>query len=369
MMPAARAPEAARGPIQSWVRFWFSPVDPLGLHVVRFLAGLLFLTWLLFLGGQLESLFGLHGWVDATALAELARPEYGMGPAIGWSVLYLFKSNPDWMQAVYWGSLAILALFTLGVLPRLTAVLSWVAIISFTANPTILGDADVFLVILAFYLMVGYVLMGQRDPALPWLNRLVGPLWLRRGTPVPGGAPPRPSLGANVALRLLQVHFALVMVTMGLHKLQFGAWWSGLALWYPLHPPFESTLAEIQALTDRQGMFLQMSVATYAILAWQIGFPFFAWRQRWWRPVLLGGAAIFWLGAALLFKIPLLGPAIGVCCLSYVTAEEWHALVSFLARLPGLAVLENWLLSSEMEQPADIKKEEAPALVPVGQRG
>ena len=80
-------------------------------------------------------------------------------------------------------------------------------------------------------------------------------------------------------------------------------------------------------------------------------------------------AAIFWLGAALLFRIPLLGPAIGVCCLSYVTAEEWLWLVRFLARIPGLAVLEDWLLAPAKDGPADLKKDDAPALVPVGQRG
>ena len=48
-----------------------------------------------------------------------------------------------------------------------------------------------------------------------------------------------PSIAANLTVRLVQVHFAIVLVVSGLHKLQFGDWWSGVAWWYPLNPPFE----------------------------------------------------------------------------------------------------------------------------------
>jgi hypothetical protein len=139
-----------------------------------------------------------------------------------------------------------------------------------------------------------------------------------------------------LALRLLQVHTAVVLVTSGLHKLQFADWWNGLALWYRLHPPFQTT-AETLRLTpaDAAVTFTLLSVAAYLVLAWQIGFPFFAWRPRW-RLVLLGGAVLGWLGTAFLYRIPGFGPALMVLCLAYLTAAEWRRVAGFVAALPGL---------------------------------
>ena len=50
----------------AWERFWFSAVDPVGLHAVRLLAGLLFLVWLLSFAGHERAFFGLDGWFDAS---------------------------------------------------------------------------------------------------------------------------------------------------------------------------------------------------------------------------------------------------------------------------------------------------------------
>src|SRR6516165_10204051 len=139
--------------------------------------------------------------------------------------------------------------------------------------------------------MVGYLLLGFRSGRLSWAARLMGPwrtflLGWSRGA---RQAAPAPSLGANLALRLIQVHLAVVLVTSGLHKLQFGDWWAGVAYWFPLHPPFKTTLAEAMANKPHADAYLSMlNIATYATLAWQIGFPLFAWRPRW-RMVLLGG--------------------------------------------------------------------------------
>ena len=89
--PAKQAPKvedpAAEGLVRSWVRFWFTPVDPVGLHGLRILAGLLFLAWLLPLAGQRDSLFGLAGWFDQQAYADAARLEGGPPKPISWSLL------------------------------------------------------------------------------------------------------------------------------------------------------------------------------------------------------------------------------------------------------------------------------------------
>src|SRR5581483_7045240 len=91
------------------------PNDPIGLHALRLLAGLLFLLWLLPLAGQRAAFFGLNGWFDVEAFKEAVRLPGGAPAAIpSWSLCYL-GTSPALLDAIYWSSIAILVLFTLGV--------------------------------------------------------------------------------------------------------------------------------------------------------------------------------------------------------------------------------------------------------------
>jgi hypothetical protein len=133
-----------------------------------------------------------------------------------------------------------------------------------------------------------------------------------------------PSHAANLAIRLLQVHFVIVVVTAALHKLQFGAWWGGVALWYPLTAPFETTQATIEArATSPESYLIRISLAQYLVLAWQFGFPFFAWRRGMCRVILLGGAVVGWIGSVAIWHLPLFGPVYLLGCLSFLSPEEW----------------------------------------------
>jgi hypothetical protein len=319
---------------QSWTNFWFTAVDAIGLHRLRFLAGLLFIAWLLPLGGHLEAFFGMAGWADREYYIEVSRLP-NVPPVPMWSILYWIGTSSALLRTVYWVAIAVFALFALGLWTRITAVLTWVFVVSFLASPAAGYDADYLLGLLAFYLMIGYLLMGlwsgPKTPAnrvlgftAPWFSKLLG-----SKTEVDE----QPSYAANLALRLVQVHFAIVVLTSALHKLQMGDWWRGMALWYPLHNPFEVTQ---ESLTNEQAsitshLFL-LSLAQYIVLAWQLAFPIFAWRKSW-RVVLLGGAVIGWVGSFYVFRLPLFGPIYLLGCLSYLTAAEWHAISDKLTSL------------------------------------
>lgn len=341
------APAAGAGFRESWVRFWFTPADPIVLHALRVLGGGLLLYWLLGYAGQVDAFFGPEGWFGRQALNEAVRLE-GRTPALGWSVTYLAGGNSVALNAIYWASVLVLALFTFGVATRVTAVLSWVVVASFQANPALDYDPDALLAVLAFYLMVGHLLTGWSRQDLSPLARITGPLlsWplgdRKVGQPL--------SSGANVAVRLVQVHFALVMVTSGLHKLNFGEWWSGVALWYPLHPAFETTLAAARHTSLGTDLYLALlSLATYAALAWQLAFPAFAWRPRA-RALLLGGAAAGWVWCGFISGLPLFGPAVMIFCLAYVTPREWHWLGGKLRQIPGPGKVLGKLFAPRLEK-------------------
>jgi hypothetical protein len=312
--------------------------------VVRILAGLVFLVWLLPFAGHLDSLFGQRGWFDLQAHADAARLQAvsaGMGEdsplQFGWTVLFWVGPHSSLLTIVYWSAIVAVLMFTLGVFTRLTSTLTWVALVSFTANPILESDGDVLVRLLAMYLMVGYVLLHQSESGLSVWSRLLG----SRDTFLLGRSTARPSTGANVSLRLLQVHVAVVVLTSALHKLQFAEWWSGLALWYPVYS--HRTLADVRELAPHRDFYLGMySLAGYLVLVWQCAFPMFAWRRRW-RVLLLGGVTLAWLANARLYQLPIFGPAFAVCCLSFITPAEWHRVLAVLGRLPGLAGRVLWL--------------------------
>lgn len=321
----------ARGPVPAWLRFWFTPVDPVGLHALRVLCGLLFAGWLLAFAGHQTEFFGLTGWFDVHAYKETANLPGGAPVPFGWSILYLCGTSNTGVNLMYWGAIAVFLLFAAGVATRITAVLTWVLVVSFTANPILYYDADALLIILGLYLMVGYVLFGQWSRPLSLTERILGPmeggvlaLFAQRGE---RRAAVQPSYAANLALRLLQVHFALVVVTAGLHKLQMGDWWTGVAFWYPLHPPLDTSFASVSSPAQAPSVLFVLSLLAYATLAWQLCFPLFAWRQGWCRLLLLGGAALGWAGSILIYGLPLFGPIFMIAALGYLTPEEWHGLL------------------------------------------
>jgi hypothetical protein len=320
------------------VDFWFRPADPVALSVLRVLGGLVFLAWLLPFAGEPEAWFGLRGWFDAQAYRETARLSELPPHLFGWSALYA-SADPLWVGSVYWVSITVMVLFTLGVATRVTGVLTWVAVVSFTANPATASDAEPLLQMLAFYLMLGHLLLGLRTSGQSWTARLLGPkeLWQFRRFRTGAAAQLPVSVAANLAVRLFQVHFALAMMATGLHKLQAAEWWSGLAPWYYLHPPFHTTLADVQAYnpTDADGLLMAFSLASYLTLAWQIGFPAIAFRPSL-RPVLLGGAVCGWVMTGLLLNMPIVGPLVMVACLSYVAPAGWRRFGGRLGRMLGI---------------------------------
>jgi hypothetical protein len=330
----APAPENLR---LGWASFWFSAIDPVGLHRLRVLGGLLFLAWLLPLSGHQAELFGLDGWVDRQAYLEASQLPGGPPAPIGWSLVYLCGSSAVGITILWWASIGVMVLFTLGVATRLTSVLTWVIVASFLATPAASFDADFLLAILAFYLMIGYVLLGQWNGQLALAARLLGSRdtflaglsWRSRGETVP-------SYAANLAVRLFQIHFAIIVVASGLHKLHFGDWWAGMGLWYPLHPPFSLDAERLRTLAqDRWGTWFVHSLVQYLVLAWQLGFPAFAWRRRW-RLLLVGGGVLAWVGSVFVYGLPLFGPFYLIGCLNYLTPAEWNGLSDRAARLVRL---------------------------------
>ena len=323
-----------KGVWSTWTRFWFAPSHPLSLHAIRILFGILLLCWLLPFAGYIHDFFGLDGWFDRAAYAEASQGGGGLFDTQSWSLLFLVGQQPAALTAFYWSSILVIVLFTLGFFTRITSILTWLIVISFTANPLVEVDTDVFLRLIAFYLMISYVLLDLTTPDLPLWVRILspfnhGPMAVLKADPTSGK-----SSAVTVAMRLLQVHFAVALVMMGLFKLQLAEWWGGVTFWYPLHLPSETTIEAINDLRPkRESYLLVISLAAYLVIAWQIFFPTFAWRGGLCRWVLLGGGLAGAVGLMVIYPIPLMGPVFLLLCLTYLTDSEWFRIFSPLQRL------------------------------------
>jgi hypothetical protein len=358
--PDIAVPPSASPPVNSWMRFWFSAADPLGLHCVRVLGCLLFIAWLLPFAGHVDAFFGQQGWLDLKAYEETSKLErqilnvqakvqrgeqpteadtlQGSLPTREWSLLYLVWGDSTLLHVFYWGTLAVFFLFALGLWTRVTGVLTWMLVVSYHANPVWRHDADSLLVVLSLYLMVGYLLQGFCNGNLSQWEKFLGPqqnflFGFLFAAPQAKPSTAAPSVAINLAQRMFQVHFAMIVVVSGLHKLQFGPWWGGVAFLYPLHDPFSYDSYETMR-SQIGGIYTNLwvlSLAQYAVLVWQILFPAFAWRQGLWRVVSVGGAAIGWAGSFFLYGQPLFGPFFCIGCLAFLTSAEWRRVASLIS--------------------------------------
>lgn len=267
--------ELTRSAVRGWGRFFFTPADPTPLGVVRVLVGALSFWNLLCYGFDLGDFLGPDGWADLEALRR-------MKPPLAWSFWTLVPGSALWSV---WGvCLVVLALFTVGLFSRTTAVLAWVIAVSTARRaPVALFGFDQAIGTWTLYLAA----TGASGQAVS-LDRFLGrwktaraearPVWRRhegRWRMIARGAPP-PTVAAALALRLLQLHLCLIYGSAGLAKLQGAAWWTGRAVW----SAFAAAEFRLFDLTWLATFPWLIQAMTHASLALEIGYPAVVWVRR-----------------------------------------------------------------------------------------
>jgi hypothetical protein len=256
---------------------------------------------------------------EAKAVDEYRR-RYGIDPRLLYDrghyvfSLWFAVTDPDAQAAVHGFIVAMAFLFLIGFCTRLTAALTWFGSLCYIhRSPTILFGADTMMNILLLYLMIapsGAALSVDRWIARWWSGAKPGMLrrwfafWRR---PMASGeeiAPSafsvqiQPSVSANIATRLLQIHLCMIYLFAGLAKLLGPSWWNGTALWGVL-ANFEMAPMRFRAYTSFLGWLgsnplyygLFVTLGTFFTLVFEITYPFLIWRPslRW-----------FFLGSAIL---------------------------------------------------------------------
>jgi predicted DCC family thiol-disulfide oxidoreductase YuxK len=312
--------------VRGWNAFFFTPADPTPLGTMRIAVGLL-LFWSLFMTGlDLPDYLGSHGWAEPQAVRAYLGIGRGEDPSWAWS-FWLWV--PDaWLRPVWVVCLVVLVLFAAGVGSRVTAVLTWAIAVSTNRRvPVFLFGFDQIVPTWALYLAV----CGASGHAVS-LDRFIARWRLARAEVarrrkdgrwiVPSGVP-RPTVAANLGLRLIQLHLVLIYGMAGLAKLRGDAWWSGFAAWGVV------AAGEFRRfdLTWLAAFPLLLNLTTHGGLLLELIYPVLIWN-RLLRPLMIAGMVLMHLGIDLTLGLTEFGLAMlagNVAFLSGTWLRSWIA--------------------------------------------
>lgn len=301
--------ELGHSAVGGWNRFWFTPVDPATLGLIRILAGAMLLYTHLVWSVVLVDFFGRDSWVSAEAASMVSKPPPTTPQAdsdpinYAWSYFWLIDS-PTVLWAVHIAGLVIFAMLTLGLASRVVSVLAFLITVSYVHRvPGALFGLDQINGMLAMYLMIGPCGAAYSLDRLRASRALDG---VRR--------PAAPSTSANVAIRLIQIHMCVIYFFAAMGKLRGQSWWQGDALW----GSFANLEYQSLDMTWTAGWPLMVAVMTQATVYWELFFCVLVW-PRLTRPLMLGLAVPVHLGIALCMGMMTFGLVMLIGCLSFVS--------------------------------------------------
>jgi hypothetical protein len=296
--------ELTRAVVDGWNRFWFTPADVASLALMRICAGaMLFYTHLVWTM-ELDAFFGPDGFIPV-ASAESFYAWIGSSRSYAPSYLWYVES-PTTLWASHIAGLVVLALFTLGLFTRVTSILSFVVALSYVNRvPGALFGLDQINVMLVTYLMLAPC--GTAYSLDRWLaaRKAGGRL-----------APAPPTVMANVATRLVQVHMCIIYFFAGLGKLQGETWWHGDALWGAVANLEYQTLN----LTWLADWPLLTAILTQVTAYWELTFPALVW-PRLLRPIVLFIAIPLHLGIGFGLGLMTFGLVMPIALIAFVSPQ------------------------------------------------
>jgi hypothetical protein len=297
----------ARTVAEDWNVFWYTPADPTLLGMIRVFTGLMLLYTHAVWGLALNDFFGPTSWLSPSLVHALQAGQYAFS--------FWFWVPPQAMWPVYAVTMVIFAMFTVGLWTRATSVLALLVAISYAnRTPHALFGLDQINIMLTLYLAIGP--SGQTLSLDRWL------LVRRLG---PDALPPAPSINANLAQRLIQVHMCVIYFFAGIAKLQGSSWWNGEAMWRAF-ANLEYQSLDMTWLAWHPWIVNLMSLTS---IVWEISFCVMIWKPLW-RPLVLAGAIALHVGIGLCLGMWTFGLIMLVGCAAFLPNDAVRQLASAL---------------------------------------
>jgi hypothetical protein len=276
---------------QGWNRFWFTRRDPCVLGVMRLLTGIVAFYVIASYGPDLDTLFSEDGLLSVENVEKLQTQFVSTLDSNTpqerkvWRFSYIdFLKTPRELWLGHVAGLVVLALFTVGFRARIMSVLALLVVLSYVhRGPQLTSQVEPILTMVMFYLCIGPT--GASCSVDAWLAKrrvasLTNPAKLATGIV--------PSVSANLATRLIQVHMTVLFAMMGLGKLVAAVWWEGAAAWWLFARP-DSQLFDLRFMADH--VYL-INAWTHAIVLYELTFPVLVWN-RLARPLMLALGLIY----------------------------------------------------------------------------
>ncbi len=288
--------------VAGWNRFWFTPADPAILGVLRVLAGAIIFYTHLAWGRELATFFGSQSIIPADYRAQLVDSVSYMWSHFDW------LPSDGWLWPVHLFALAVIFCFTIGLWTRVTGILTALLVISYANRATgAQFGLDQINGFLALYL--GFGPAGRFLSVDAWLRR-------RKSRSRALAASTETTVGANIAIRLIQVHLCVVYLFAGLGKLQGDTWWTGLALWGAVANLEYQTID----LTWLAGHLALVNLLTFSTLAWEVCYPFLVWH-RLTRPIMIAVAIVVHLGIGMAMGMLTFGMIMIVANFAFISSD------------------------------------------------
>ena len=256
---------------QAWNDFWFRPQSPTTLGLMRILVGsIVFYTHLVWTK-ELSTFLGGGG-----VLPNDYRDLF-FGNSYAWSHLGWFDS-PTILMIVHVIGLIVIAMFTIGLWTRWTAMVTALLVISYANRATgALFGLDQINAFLCIYLAIGNSggawSIDQRIRSRRSLQGQGSDTWTR------------------IATRLIQVHMCIVYLFAAIGKLQGDTWFNGEAIWGAL-ASYEYQTLDMTWLSEHMWL---VAILTIGALAWELTYAALIWPKLT-RPIMLAIAIPIHLG-------------------------------------------------------------------------
>ncbi len=297
-----------------WNRFWFSESDPATLGLIRLLAGtMIFYTHLVWTI-DLEGFFGPDAWISL----EAVNAWQGDGNFCFSYLKYIESTNLLWTVHII--ALIALLMFALGLFTRVTSILAFIITLSYVHRlPGALFGLDQ-----VNTMMVTYLMIGQSGAAFS-IDRL---LKKRREKKLSIGNDPHhsdsKSVGANIAIRLIQVHMCIIYIYSGISKLSGNPWWDGTAVWGAV-ANLEYQSLDLTWLASHSDL---VALFTHVTIFWEIFYCALVWPRAT-RPIVLAIAVGVHLGIAFFLGMITFGLAMIFGNLAFVSPALIRRLTRF----------------------------------------
>jgi hypothetical protein len=315
----------------AWNEFWFAPSSPTTLSAIRVLAGAMLLYTHAVWSFGLTDFFGKDGWLPQDVMQamhqSLTDPD-GPGPATAtaasgiWSHFNYVKSS-GWMTAIHIVALIVFFLMTIGLFSRVMSVLAFLFAVSYAnrITPGAYFGLDKINCMLAMYLMVGPC--GARYS--------IDRLWRMRR----GNGEVQATSGANLAIRLIQVHMCIIYLFSGIGKLQGYPWVAGEASWLSYDMAGYRMWFDLTWLVNYP---LLLNFMTHATVFWELSYCALVWPALT-RPWVLLMAVLVHGGIVLTLGMPTFGLVMLIGNLAFVSPKMVRKVFDPLARRMSLAVV------------------------------